>query len=331
MIENTILTQIKTSNFLITGGAGFIGSNLVASLIDLGAKQVRVLDDLSTGSSKNLEKFKEIPSFSFMLGDIRNYDDCLNACSGIDVVLHQAALGSVPRSIDNPIATNAVNVDGFLNMLNAAREHKVKSFVYASSSSVYGDDQTMPKSEEKTGNLLSPYAVSKHTNEKYAQVFSRVYGMKTIGLRYFNVFGPNQNINGPYAAVIPLFIRAMQNGEQPVIFGNGETTRDFTFVENVVQANLRAAFAGDLGATSPVINIAFGGTTSLNELFRIIAEQIAFTRPPVYAPERKGDIKDSFADISLAKKLLGYKPGTGLQEGLIKTIDWFRENFACTC
>lgn len=324
MLPQELQQNIRTTAFLITGGAGFIGSNIAAALTEAGARKVVVLDDLSTGSESNIEALKNNPAFTFIRGDIRDAATCEKACAGIDVVLHQAALGSVPRSIDNPIATNSVNVDGFLNMLNAARLAGIKTFVYASSSSVYGDDEVMPKTEERTGNLLSPYAVSKHTNEQYAKVFSRVYGLRTIGLRYFNVFGPNQSVNGPYAAVIPLFIKAMMRGEQPVIFGTGETTRDFTFVSNVVQANVRAAFA-DLGdTTSLVANVAFGGTTSLNELYRLLAGFTGFALPPRYAPERKGDIKNSFADISRARKMLGFVPGTGLEEGLRLTTEWFK-------
>ena len=317
--------QIKSSTFLITGGAGFIGSNIALHLVKNDAKKVVVIDDLSTGFEKNLEKISGHSAFHFIKGDIRNPDDCKTACAGIDYVLHQAALGSVPRSIDNPAATNSVNVDGFLNMLCAAKDAGVKRFVYASSSSVYGDDPTMPKKEENTGQLLSPYAVSKRTNEEYAKVFHRVYGMKTIGLRYFNVFGPHQNVKGPYAAVIPLFISAILQGKQPTIFGDGENTRDFTFIDNVVQANLLAALAPWDDTSSPVVNIAFGGTVSLNRLYKIIADTAAFDKHALYAPERKGDIRNSFADISKAKKLLGYQPGTGLEEGLAITFRWFHE------
>lgn len=329
MLPENILKEIKETSFLVTGGAGFIGSNIVETLVALGAKKINILDDLSTGDMRNIETLSNYGGYNFIKGDIRDYQACLTATKNVTVVLHQAALGSVPRSIDNPLATNAVNVDGFLNILNAARENGVRTFVYASSSSVYGDDITMPKVESKTGNLLSPYAVSKHTNEKYAQVFSRVYGINTIGLRYFNVFGPKQNINGPYAAVIPLFIKAMMNNEQPVIFGTGETTRDFTFVSNVVQANLRAAFIGGREAASPVLNIAYGGTVSLNELYRVIASIMEFKLPAKYAPERKGDIKNSFADISLAKTQLGFTPQTSLEEGLKITVNWFKANSAC--
>lgn len=321
-----ISTRISSSTCLVTGGAGFIGSNLAIRLIELGAKKVVVLDDLSTGFESNFASIAHHPAFTFIKGDIRDWETCIKACEGIDYVFHQAALGSVPRSIDNPIATNSVNVDGFLNMLNAARTTGVKRFVYASSSSVYGDDPTMPKVEHITGNLLSPYAVSKHTNEKYAKVFSRVYEMETIGLRYFNVFGPRQNVKGPYAAVIPLFIQAMLRKEQPVIFGDGENTRDFTFIDNVVYANLLAALTPGIGNSSPVLNIAFGGTISLNNIYKQIADLTGFDKPPMYAAERKGDIKNSFANISQAKQLLNFHPVTELNEGLKLTVDWYMKN-----
>ena len=323
---NEIKNIIGRSSCLVTGGAGFIGSNLAIRLIELGAKKVVVLDDLSTGFESNFSSVVSHPSFLFIKGDIRDLETCKKACAGIDYVFHQAALGSVPRSIDNPIATNSVNVDGFLNMINASRLAGVKRFVYASSSSVYGDDPTMPKVELVTGNLLSPYAVSKHTNEKYAEVFSRVYDMETVGLRYFNVFGPHQNVKGPYAAVIPLFIQAMLKNQQPVIFGDGENTRDFTFISNVVYANLLAALAPGIGSTSPVINIAFGGTISLNNIFKMVSQLIGFEKPPIYTSERKGDIKNSFANIDLAKQLLNFHPITDLSEGLELTVEWYKKN-----
>jgi UDP-N-acetylglucosamine/UDP-N-acetylgalactosamine 4-epimerase len=318
------LVTIRNSRFLVTGGAGFIGSNIAHALVELGAKEVRVLDDLSTGFESNIELLKTATSFTFIKGSICDETVCREAVAGMDVVLHQAALGSVPRSIDNPIATNAVNVDGFLNMLNAARLEHTKRFIYASSSSVYGDDATMPKQEEKTGRLLSPYAVTKHTNERYAKVFADVYGMSVIGLRYFNVFGPRQNIKGPYAAVIPLFIEAMLRGERPTIFGDGKNTRDFTFVENVIYANLLAAIQPDIGSDVPVMNIAFGGTTSLNDIYALLAKRIGFAGAPNYAAIRKGDIRDSFADISLATRILGFRPVVELDKGLDLTVEWFR-------
>ncbi|GAB4139979.1 MAG: SDR family oxidoreductase [Bacteroidia bacterium] len=326
MIPLYIKEKISQTRFLITGGAGFIGSNLAYRLIEEGASSVIVLDDLSTGFEANIEALKSSPGFRFIKGDIRDYETCVNACKDVDVVLHQAALGSVPRSIDNPIATNSVNVDGFLNMLNAARMAGVNRFVYASSSSVYGDDATMPKIEDKTGELLSPYAVSKHTNEKYAKVFSRVYNMENIGLRYFNVFGPRQNVKGPYAAVIPLFIQAMLRGERPTIFGDGKNTRDFTFIENVVNANILAGLTSGIGKDAPILNIAFGGTISLNDLYHMLAKIAGFSELPHYAPERKGDIRNSYANIEKAQQLLQYSPSVGIEEGLRLTFDWYKNN-----
>lgn len=319
--------DLTNITFLVTGGAGFIGANLVEFLLHFNAKKVRVLDNLSTGYKSNLEEFFNNTAFEFIDGNITNPEDCLKVTKDIDIVLHQAALGSVPRSIENPIATNEVNAGGFVNMLFAAHKNNVKRFVYASSSSVYGDDKTMPKVEEKTGNLLSPYAVSKKTNELYADVFHRTYGLEIIGLRYFNVFGPKQNINGPYAAVIPIFISNLLNNKAPNIFGNGETTRDFTFIENVIQANITAALTRNKDAINKVYNIAYGGTTSLNELYKMIAEKLDSKITPVYAPERKGDIKDSFANISKAKELLGFAPTVDLKEGVSKTVDWYKANF----
>ena len=318
--------DITKSNFLITGGAGFIGSNLVDFLLQNNAKKVRVLDNLSTGYKTNIEPFFSNPAFEFINGDIVNVNDCELAVKDIDIVLHQAALGSVPRSIKDPAATNAVNVSGFLNMLNAAKNNQVKRFVFASSSSVYGDDKTMPKVEEITGNLLSPYAVTKKSNELYADVFYKTYGLETIGLRYFNVFGPRQNINGPYAAVIPIFITELLKAKSPTIFGDGTTTRDFTFIENVIQANLLAAFTTNISAINQIFNIAYGGTTSLNTLFYSISDKLNTDLKPLYQPERKGDIKDSFANIDKASNLLSYKPTIEISKGLELTVDWYKNN-----
>lgn len=318
--------DITKSNFLVTGGAGFIGSNLVEFLLQNNAQKVRVLDDLSTGYMINIDPFLSNPAFEFIKGSIVNIEDCEQAVKGIDIVLHQAALGSVPRSINDPVATNAVNVCGFLNMLNAAKNNQVKRFVFASSSSVYGDDKTMPKVESITGSLLSPYAVTKKTNELYADVFYKTYGLETIGLRYFNVFGQRQNINGPYAAVIPIFITELLKGKSPVIFGNGSTTRDFTYIENVIQANILAAFTTNEFAVNQIFNVAYGGTTSLNTLFNTIAEKLNTSLKPDYKPERKGDIRDSFANIDKAKNLLSYKPTVDISQGLELTVDWYKEN-----
>ncbi len=318
--------DITASSILITGGAGFIGSNIVDFLLQNNVKKVRVLDNLSTGYFSNINMHISNPAFEFMEGDIVNATDCEKAVQGMDIVLHQAALGSVPRSINNPAATNAVNVSGFLNMLTAAKDNRVKRFVYASSSSVYGNDKTMPKVEAITGDLLSPYAVTKKTNELYADVFYKTYGLEVIGLRYFNVFGPRQNVKGPYAAVIPIFITELLNNKAPSIFGDGTTTRDFTFIENVIQANLVAAFTTNKDAINQVFNIAYGGTTSLNTLFISIANNLQSAIKPNYQPERKGDIKDSFANIDKAKLLLNYKPTVEIEQGLALTVDWYKTN-----
>lgn len=320
-----IKKQIELSSFLVTGGAGFIGSNLVEFLLKHNAREVRVLDNLSTGYMSNIEDFLSNPSFKLIVGDISVMEDCMNATAEIDYVLHQAALGSVPRSIADPIATNNTNITGFLNMLHASVKNRIKRFVYASSSSVYGNDKTMPKRELITGSLLSPYAVTKKANELYADVFCKTYGLEVIGLRYFNVFGPKQNINGPYAAVIPIFINELLNKRSPKIFGNGETTRDFTFIDNVVQANLLAALSDNEEAINQVFNIAYGGTTSLNELYRIVSNTLHSDIKAEYHPERKGDIKDSFADISKAKGLLKYDPTVEIREGLEITVDWYKK------
>jgi UDP-N-acetylglucosamine/UDP-N-acetylgalactosamine 4-epimerase len=316
--------NLSDYSFLVTGGAGFIGSNLCEYLVKNGAKLVRVLDDLSTGYYENIREFEGLKNFEFLKGDIRNYEDCNKACLGIDIVLHQAALGSVPRSMKDPITSNAVNVDGFVNMLQAAKENNIKRFVYASSSSVYGDDTTMPKVESKTGNLLSPYAVTKYTDELYAQVFSKVYGIKTIGMRYFNVFGPKQNIQGPYAAVIPIFITKLLNDEAPGIHGDGNNTRDFTFIANVIKANLCASFAENVKEDAVVLNIAYGGTTSVNDLFNEIAHILDKNIKAIHLPVRKGDIKDSFANIDKAKELIGYTSEVDLKTGLKITVDWYK-------
>jgi UDP-N-acetylglucosamine 4-epimerase len=316
--------QIQQKSFLVTGGAGFIGSNIVAFLLQNKAKEVRVLDNFSTGYKTNIEEFLSNTSFKLLTGDITRLDDCMNATKDVDVVLHQAALGSVPRSIKDPIATNNTNINGFLNMLHASVNNKVKRFVYASSSSVYGNDKTMPKTEAKTGELLSPYAVTKKANELYADVFYKTYGLEVIGLRYFNVFGPKQNINGPYAAVIPIFINELLNKRAPKIFGDGTTTRDFTFIANVVQANLLAALTENKEAINNVYNVAFGGTTSLNQLFKTIAELLNSTITPEYHSERKGDIKDSFAEISKVRNLLNYKPEVNITDGLQITVNWYK-------
>jgi UDP-N-acetylglucosamine/UDP-N-acetylgalactosamine 4-epimerase len=320
--------SLDTFSFLVTGGAGFIGSNLVDYLLNNGAKLVRVLDNLSNGYRENIAPYVEDPRFEFMEGDIRNYDDCRKALEGIDYVSHQAALGSVPRSINDPITSNEVNISGFLNMLVAVKEiGTVKRFVYAASSSSYGDSPLLPKVEGNEGKPLSPYAVTKWVNELYADVFSKVYGLHTVGLRYFNIFGPRQHPLNPYAAVIPIFIDAAISKRAPNINGDGETSRDFTFVENAVQANIKAMLGTPNLSAHEVVNIAAGGRTTLNELWRVIAEIGDCTEiTPNYQPERQGDVRASLADISKAGHLLGYAPLFGAKEGLQLSYNWYKNN-----
>ncbi|MBD2713610.1 SDR family oxidoreductase [Microvirga sp. STR05] len=315
-------------SFLVTGGAGFIGSNLVEYLLKYGAKEVRVLDNFSNGFRKNVALFAANPALRVIEGDIRDRQTCIDACQGIDVVLHQAALGSVPRSINDPITSNDVNVGGFVNMLVGAKEAGVKRFVYAASSSTYGDHKALPKVEDRIGKPLSPYAVTKYANELYADVFGKTYGMEIIGLRYFNIFGPRQDPNGAYAAVIPLFIDAVLEGKPPRMNGDGGQTRDFTFVENCVQANIKAALTQNPEAVNQVYNVAVADRTSLNDLFNILKEEAGSDITPEYGPDRAGDIRDSLADISKANNLLGYQPQIRIREGLQKTLDWFKANQA---
>ncbi len=308
------LSQFK---FLITGGAGFIGSNLVEYLLKYGAGKVRVLDNFSTGFRENIQLFINSPAFELMEGDIRDIETCKKAVEGMDYVSHQAALGSVPRSVKDPITTNAVNVTGFLNMIWAIKENNnIKRFVYAASSSTYGDSKELPKVEDRIGNPLSPYAVSKFLNELYANVFAKTYDLEMVGLRYFNVFGPKQSPAGAYAAVIPLFVQAVKENRPAFINGDGEHTRDFTFIENVVQANLKAFFAELPLATGHVYNIAYGQKITLNELWNTINEIQGKSIQPEYRDNRVGDIKDSLADISKAKNELGYHPQFNIKQGL---------------
>ncbi len=315
--------DLSQFNFLITGGAGFIGSNLVAYLLENNAKKVRVLDNLATGFMKNIEAFQGNPSFEFMKGDIRDLETCKKAMDGIDYVSHQAALGSVPRSINDPITSNEVNVSGFLNMLVAQKESKtVKRFVYAASSSTYGDSPNLPKVEANIGKPLSPYAVTKLVNELYADVFFKTYGTQTIGLRYFNVFGPNQSPTGAYAAVIPLFMQALKDAKAPTIHGDGEQTRDFTFVQNAVQANVRAFFAKE-EAVNQVFNVAYGERISLNSLWNDLQAISGTKLKAIYGPPRKGDVRDSLANVDKARKLLGYDPLFSVKDGLRLTWEWF--------
>ena len=316
--------DLSNFTFLVTGGAGFIGSNIVEYLLKYNAKLVRVLDNLSNGYRENLTEFMSHPSFEFIEGDIRDLETCKQAMEGIDYVSHQAALGSVPRSINDPKTTNDVNVTGFLNMMIALKDSDtVKRMVYAASSSTYGDSQNLPKVEDIIGNPLSPYAVTKYVNELYASVFGTTYNTDVIGLRYFNVFGPKQSPNGAYAAVIPLFMQALKDDESPTINGDGTQTRDFTFVDNVVQANVRGFFASEL-AKNQVFNVACGERIDLNYLWDTLKTAADSNVDPIYGPPRLGDVKDSLADISKAQNLLGYQPQFTVREGLKITWDWFK-------
>lgn len=311
---------------LITGGAGFIGSNLVKHLLSQQqVEKVRVLDNLATGFLKNLDEFEQHPNFEFIRGDIQNFEDCLKACDGMDAVSHQAALGSVPRSIKDPLTTNNVNITGTLNLFTAAKDKGIKRIVYAASSSTYGDHPGLPKVEDTIGKPLSPYAVTKYVNELYASVYARTYGLELIGLRYFNVFGPKQDPLGAYAAVVPLFIKAVLDNEPPRINGDGTHSRDFTFIDNVVQVNKLALFTNNTEALNQVYNVAFGEETSLSELFGIIKEIAGSDLAPFYGPDRPGDVRHSLADISKAKNLLGYDPQVGIREGLKVAFEWYRK------
>jgi len=324
MTGSTTRRLIEDTCILVTGGAGFIGSNLIEVLLEKKNKVV-CLDNLSTGHYQNIEAFLKNPDFTFIEGDICNLEDCQQAVGGVEIVLHQAALGSVPRSIKDPIATNKANIDGFLNMLVASKDAGVKRFVYAASSSTYGDHPGLPKVEDKIGKPLSPYAVTKYVNELYAEVFAKTYGLETIGLRYFNVFGPKQDPDGAYAAVIPKFIKLLKEGKSPTINGDGLTSRDFTYIDNVIQINQLAATTENPEAINQVYNVACGENTSLNEMVEIMKEIIGKTNPKVkeigvlYGPERPGDVKHSLADISKAKELLGYEVEVGFREGMERT------------
>ena len=315
--------DLSEYSFLITGGAGFIGSNLVAYLLKFGAKKVRVLDNLSNGYIENISEFMDLPNFEFLEGDIRDLETCKKAMQDIDYVSHQAALGSVPRSIENPILTNDVNVSGYLNILVAQKESDtVKRLVYAASSSTYGDSKALPKVEDNIGKPISPYAVTKLVNELYADVFYKTYGSHIIGLRYFNIFGPKQSPNGAYAAVIPLFMQALKDEKAPTIHGDGGQTRDFTYVENAVQANVRAFFASE-EAVNQVYNVAYGDRISLNTLWKDLNEISNSSLEANYGATRKGDVRDSLADISKAKKLLGYNPLFSVKDGMAVTWEAF--------
>lgn len=317
--------SLENTSFLITGGAGFIGSHIVEYLLKHGAGKVRVLDNLLTGSYDKLRPFENEPAFEFMEGDIRDLETCHKALAGIDYVSHQAALGSVPRSLAQPENTNAINVSGFVNVLIAAKDSQVKRMVYASSSSVYGDSPKLPKVEEETGKPLSPYAVSKYTNELYADVFYKNFGLELLGLRYFNIFGPRQDPDGAYAAVIPKFVSLLMKGEPVMIDGDGEQTRDFTFVENAVQANIRALFTEDEKAINQVFNIAVGENFSVNYLYELIQEYLGIQQPAQHKEPRKGDVRNSLADITKAKNYLGYEPAYKFTDGLKMTVEYFKE------
>lgn len=314
----------ENSLFLVTGGAGFIGSNLCEAILKLGYR-VRCLDDLSTGNPAHVEMFKDNPNYEFMRGDIKDFDTCMKACEGVDFVLNQAAWGSVPRSIEMPLFYCANNIMGTLNMMEAARQNGVKKFVYASSSSVYGDEPNLPKTEGREGNLLSPYALTKRCDEEWGKQYTLHYGLDTYGLRYFNVFGRRQNPNGAYAAVIPKFIKQLLADEAPTINGDGRQSRDFTYIENVIEANLKACLASH-EAAGQAFNIAYGGREYLIDIYYALTKALGKDIEPVFGPDRKGDIKHSNADISKAAKYLGYEPEYDFARGLNEAIEWYKEN-----
>lgn len=310
--------------FLVTGGAGFIGSNLCEAILEMGYR-VRCLDDLSTGKQENVDLFLDNPRFEFIKGDIKDLDTCMKACEGVDYVLNQAAWGSVPRSLVMPLFYCANNITGTVNMLEAARQNNVKKFVYASSSSVYGDTSVLPQTEGKEGNLLSPYALTKRCDEEWAKQYTRHYGLDTYGLRYFNVFGRRQDPNGAYAAVIPKFIKQLMNGEQPTINGDGKQSRDFTYIENVIEANLKACQASH-EAAGEAFNIAYGGREYLLDIYYALTKALGVSIEPQFGPPRAGDIRHSNADISKAKALLAYEPDYNFADGLKEAIAWYKEN-----
>jgi UDP-N-acetylglucosamine 4-epimerase len=324
--------QLDSDNHvLVTGGAGFIGSNLCEALLKNG-NRVTCLDNFATGKRENIAHLKSNPKFNLIEGDIRNLDDCKMACNGVDYVLHQAALGSVPRSINDPITSNDVNVSGFLNMLVAARDAKIKRFVYAASSSTYGDSEALPKVEDEIGKPLSPYAITKYVNELYADIFSKTYGLETIGLRYFNVFGRKQDPNGAYAAVIPKFVMQLMAHESPVINGDGSYSRDFTYIDNVIQMNLRALSSNNKEAVNTVYNVAYGERTDLKELVSLLKEYLSEFDSKIaqveisYGPNRQGDVPHSLASIEKARTLLGYDPDFNIESGLKEAVQWYWNN-----
>lgn len=312
------------SLFLVTGGAGFIGSNLCEAILDMGYR-VRCLDDLSTGKQANVDIFLKHPNYEFIKGDIQDLDTCMQACRGTDYVLNQAAWGSVPRSIEMPLFYCANNIQGTLNMLEAARQNNVKKFVYASSSSVYGDEPNLPKQEGREGNLLSPYALTKRCDEEWAKQYSRHYNLDTYGMRYFNVFGRRQDPDGAYAAVIPKFIKMLMLGQAPTINGDGRQSRDFTYIENVIEANLKACMAPH-EAAGQAYNIAFGGREFLIDIYHHLAMALGINIKPIFGPERAGDIKHSNADISKARIMLKYDPQWSFEKGIEAAIEWYKSN-----
>ena len=314
----------KDSVFLVTGGAGFIGSNLCEAILKMGYK-VKCLDDLSTGKQANIDLFLDDPNYTFIKGDIKDLDTCMAACEGVDYVLNQAAWGSVPRSIEMPLFYEKNNIMGTLNMMEAARQQGVKKFVYASSSSVYGDHPVLPKKEGQEGNLLSPYALTKRVDEEFAKLYTRLYGLDTYGMRYFNVFGRRQDPDGAYAAVIPKFIKMLMNGETPTINGDGMQSRDFTYIENVIEANLKACLAPHEAAGN-AFNIAYGGREYLIDIYHSLTRALGKDIEPNFGPDRAGDIKHSNADISKAREMLGYDPDYDFDSGLKLAIDWYVEN-----
>jgi len=314
----------KKTRFLVTGAAGFIGSNLVEALLELGYK-VRGIDNFSTGKRENVDEFNNNSNYEFIKGDIRNFETCLKACKNIDYVLNQAALGSVPRSMKEPLLYEDNNVKGTSNMMEAARLNDVKRFVYASSSSVYGDSKKLPKIEGEEGDLLAPYALTKKVDELYGKLYTEVYGLECIGLRYFNVFGKRQDPESLYAAVIPKFIKALKNNEQIEIYGDGEQSRDFTYIENVIEANLKSCLAPK-EACGQAYNIAYGEQFTVNQMYKLMCEQLKVKIKPKYAKERPGDIKHSLADISKAKRMINYKPDWNFTKGFIEAVKWYKRN-----
>jgi len=323
--------ELSNKTILVTGGAGFIGSNLCEALLEKGNKVV-CLDNFATGKRENVAHLSADDNFTLIEGDIRKLEDCLKASQGVDYVLHQAALGSVPRSIKDPITSNDVNVSGFLNMLVASRDNGVKRFVFAASSSTYGDSQSMPKVEDVIGKPLSPYAITKYVNELYADIFSKTYGLETIGLRYFNVFGRKQDPNGAYAAVIPKFVSQLMKGESPVINGDGNYSRDFTYIDNVIQANLLSLVTTNEKAINTIYNVAYGDRNTLNDLMGYLKEYLSefdskiLNVDVIYGPNRAGDIPHSHASVAKAKENLNYNPQFSLQQGLKESVKWYWEN-----